>query len=200
MALSIGRITTTLMAIALALSAAGGCGSTGDDAEPAPKPGAVTLRFTNPSSVNAYIDVTFGTPYELFFAGTEVRKRSGCTALCQASCECYYCSAGMPLPSVRRIPPGGFVEVVWEGDYYERVQAGCGNGQCDCELERFSKFGSYEASLQAGLAVTGGTASPEDPDLLRDANVDSTAGSCTAAGSFQLDAEPRTVEIPLACP
>lgn len=196
MALTIGRMTTSLLALAVCLAAAGGCGSTGDD-ETTPTPGAVTLRFTNPSSADVYIDVTYGAPFAVLSGGNELRQRSDCTPLCEQNCQCYAC--GAPLPRVRKIPAGGFFDVIWEGDFYERIDNGC-DSQCSCEQQRFAPYGTYEASLSAGLGVIGGTPSAGDPDLLTDADVDATAGSCVAAGSFMLDAQARTVELAFNCP
>jgi hypothetical protein len=197
MVLWTGRITTLLLAIALCLSATGGCSSTTDE-ERTPKPAAVTLHFTNPSATDVYIDVTYGVPYALSHGGTEIRQRGDCTPLCEANCQCFAC--GAPQPLVRRIPAGGAVDVVWEGDFYERMENACGDGQCSCEAQRFAEYGTYEASLSAALGVIGGTSAANDPDLLTGADVDTSAGSCTAAGSFLLDAQARSVEIAFNCP
>lgn len=178
---------------ALALTACGG----DTDETPAPKPGTVTLRFTNPTTADVFVDATYH-PYELRQSGKVLSTSHDCTPTCEASCQCYYC--GAPQDLVRRIAPGGDWQVTWAGDWYEIVNGGCGGGECSCARAHVAPFGSVQVEILGarGRQPPSGTATPSDPNVFQ-GTVDTSVGSCTGTATFELDAQDQSVDVAFAC-
>jgi hypothetical protein len=182
-----------ILAFALAPSA---CGGNLDDSQSTPAPGVVSVRFVNPTAADVFINATYGAHW-FSQADKPLPDRHDCTPLCGASCECSFC--GAPQNVVRRIPPSGVWEISWSGSWYELVEQ-CGGGQCNCDRARSVPFGSTRVEIVGALGRNPADADPmpSDPELFL-GMVDSSAGTCTGAATFELDAQPKSVDVPFVC-
>ncbi len=161
-------------------------------------PGSVTLRFRNTFEADIYLDWSWsdkaqprvGKPGQT----DNLQLSSACTTPCSGECVCVMCDA--PPPRAKKLAPGAFVEFTWDGQWFEMKK--CGDAACNCHEIRYVVPGDFEASLTGGLAKLGGTPDPQDPTLYNNASVDTSAGICTASGSFPIPAE-ATIELPFAC-
>jgi hypothetical protein len=191
-------LRTTLAAAMLCAAVTACSGNTDSESSTTPKPAAITVRFTNPTSGDVYVNLSLGLPWSVSDGTTVYDRPHDCTSSCSQGCSCAQC--GAPAPRVQRIPAGQAIEVVWAGDYYEDKSCGSGGPGCHCDQEHTAAFGSYEISLSGALGYTpggiGGTST--DPNVLS-GDLDPSAGNCVATVTAVLDGEAKTVDAPFAC-
>jgi hypothetical protein len=179
--------------VVLAIACSRKPGPSGVTPRSGPAPGAVTLRFTNTTGVELFVDAKADRPVTIVDKdGHTLAGRLFCQPVCEPSCQCAQC--GSPADTVRRVPPGGAFTWVWDGDLYEegRCAAGCG-----CGDRRFAEDGVYTVSLKAGRKTTA-TGAPSGDTLY--GRIDPSGGWCVAKGTVALRTAPQTVEVAFACP
>jgi hypothetical protein len=182
-----------MLALAFGLVA---CGGGTEDTSSTPTPATVTVRFTNPTGSDVFIDATYRA-HQFSQGGKLLPGTHDCTQSCSSSCQCYYC--GAPQNVVRRIPSDGAWEVGWNGTWYE-LSKECGGGQCSCESARIAPFGSTKVEI---LGARGRNPADEDP-IASDPNlfvgtVDTSGGTCAGTATFELDAHEKIVDVPFTC-
>lgn len=160
-------------------------------------PGSVTLRFRNTFTTDIYLDWSWSDKPQPLVSreqGEALALGNTCTMPCSDQCVCVMCD--MPPPRAKKLAPNAFVEFSWDGLWYEFRH--CGDANCNCHEVRYVAPGDFSASLKGALAISGGTPDPQDPTLINDASLDTSAGFCTASGDFALPST-AVVEIPFAC-
>lgn len=180
----------------LALWPLAGCGSSTDTEEPPPPdPGKATLRFTNPTVDDVFVDETLGPGYAVTQGSTSFPGSFDCTKSCsECGSACSQC--GAPLPLVRRIPAGGSTDYRWEGNFFERSE--CSDG-CSCQIERVAARGAYEVRLTGALGYIGGMMPINNDPNVFSGDLDPASAPCEARGQVTLDGTEVVVEVPFAC-
>ena len=141
-----------------------------------------------------YFDATLGFAYSVSQGSTTFSRPHDCTTPCSSGCGCGEC--GAPLPLVRRVPAGESYDIVWNGDYWEKITC---ESTCSCDQQLWAELASYHIAVQGALGYTGsgGSGSGSDPNLL-EGSLDTTNGTCSADQAVPLTESPQTIVVELS--
>jgi hypothetical protein len=161
--------------------------------------GTVTLRLVNDASVALYINWGWDDQPMPGISSSvhpaDYALTSECTAACSPQCDCLMCD--MAPPRVKKLLPGGYVDYVWDGHWFDIHE--CGSSGCNCYDARIVSPGAFSVRVTAALGISSGTPSAADPTVYDNGWLDSTAGECLAAQQFEMTASDSKVTIGIAC-
>jgi hypothetical protein len=181
-----------LLAIALATSGCSSCSGRPDAASSKTPPGAVTLRFQNKTSADIYVN-GYATAKVTQQDGTILPGRTFCHSECN-QCSCNTC--GSQLPTVRRIEPGGSIDIVWKGDFFEPGRCTQGATNCNCDQTKYVVPGTYTVELGGARGRTSDAGESLSPNIFEG---DPIGPVCKGTKTIGVTMSPQTIEIPFEC-